>query len=199
LEKDECARYDLAGKSVAVSFVGTAAAIVADYIEYKLGYWCPRQLRYDQKWVRNGSTKGCDVLGFRFIKDDGIDANDELFVFESKAALTGPTPVNKLQVAIDDSNKDILREAATLNALKQRFLERGEDVPAKKGAIAVIGVSAHVLVAPSSPRNENSDLQFRKPFLSYIYQWLTSKCCRCVASISLGKTKVGFSQRPLCF
>ena len=150
--------------------MGTEAAIVADYIEYKLGYWCPRQLRYDQKWVRNGSTKGCDVLGFRFIKDDGTDANDELFVFESKAALTGPTPVNKLQVAIDDSNKDILREAATLNALKQRFLERGEDVPAKKGAIAVIGVSAHVLVAPCSPRNENSDLQFRKPFCPSVFQ-----------------------------
>ncbi|MGB7833042.1 MAG: hypothetical protein WBL84_12605, partial [Xanthobacteraceae bacterium] len=34
--------------------------------------------------------------------------------------------------AIDDSNKDKLREALTLNALKQRFLERGEKAPATK-------------------------------------------------------------------
>src|SRR5262249_30856158 len=33
-----------------------AEILVADYIEYKLG-WCPRQLRYDQKWNRNESTK----------------------------------------------------------------------------------------------------------------------------------------------
>src|ERR1700704_1387571 len=37
-----------------------AEIVVADYIEYKLGYWCPR-LRYDLKWTRNESTKGCDV------------------------------------------------------------------------------------------------------------------------------------------
>jgi hypothetical protein len=110
-----------------------AEIIVADYIEYKLGYWCPKQLRYDHKWTRNESTKGCDVVGFRFVNDAGpIHVNDELFVFESRAGFTGNTPVNKLQIAIDDSNKDILREATTLNALKQRFLERGEDGSAKK-------------------------------------------------------------------
>jgi len=25
-----------------------AEILVADYIEYKLGYWCPRQFRYDK-------------------------------------------------------------------------------------------------------------------------------------------------------
>lgn len=109
-----------------------AEILVADYIEYKLGYWCPRQLRYDQKWSRNESTKGCDVLGFQFVNNGGIDPNDELFVFESKAAMSGNTPVNRLQDAVNDSAKDILREATTLNALKQRFLERNEVPPAMK-------------------------------------------------------------------
>jgi hypothetical protein len=109
-----------------------AEIIVADYIEYKLGYWCPRQLRYDQKWNRNESTKGCDVVGFQFVSDNGFDPNDELFVFESKAALSGNKPVNRLQDAVADSDKDALRETTTLNALKQRFLERGDDDPAQK-------------------------------------------------------------------
>jgi Cap4 SAVED domain len=109
-----------------------AEIVVADYIEYKLGYWCPRQLRYDNKWQRNESTKGCDVIGFYFVTDKGSDPNDELFVFESKARLSGSNAVNRLQDAVDDSAKDLLREAMTLNALKQRYLERGEHTPADK-------------------------------------------------------------------
>jgi hypothetical protein len=112
-----------------------AEIIVADYIEYKLGYWCPRQLRYDFKWNRNESTKGCDVVGFKFAQDGAVGPQDELFVFEAKAQLSlGAEPQNRLQVAIDDSNKDKLREAMTLNALRQRFLERGERAPADKVA-----------------------------------------------------------------
>ena len=41
--------------------------LVADYIEYSLGYWCPRELRYQDRWNRNDSTKGCDVIGFKFV------------------------------------------------------------------------------------------------------------------------------------
>ena len=109
-----------------------AEIIVADFIEYKLGYWCPRQLRYDSKFDRNESTKGCDFVGFKFVKDGAENPQDELFVFESKAALSGKVAVKRLQDAVDDSNKDKLREALTLNALKQRFLERGEKNPAAK-------------------------------------------------------------------
>jgi hypothetical protein len=109
-----------------------AEIVVADYIEYKLGYWCPRQLRYDFKWNRNESTKGCDVMGFRFVEDGAVNPNDELFVFESKAKLSGNQAVNRLQDAVDDSAKDRLREAMTLNALKQRYLERKEDELAQK-------------------------------------------------------------------
>jgi hypothetical protein len=109
-----------------------AEIIVADYIEHKLGFWCPRHLRYDNKAVRNESTKGCDVIGFRFINDGAVKPNDELFVVESKASLSGNQPVNRLQDAVDDSVKDRLREAMTLNALKQKYLERGEGHPALK-------------------------------------------------------------------
>ncbi|HEY5305209.1 MAG TPA: Hachiman antiphage defense system protein HamA [Pseudolabrys sp.] len=110
-----------------------AEIIVADYIEYKLGYWCPRRLRYDFKWNRDESTKGCDVVGFKFQQDGAVSPQDELFVFESKAqlALNGQ-PQNRLQDAIDDSNKDKLREAMTLSALKQRFLERRDRASADK-------------------------------------------------------------------
>jgi hypothetical protein len=45
---------------------------------------------------------------------------------------SGSTPINRLQDAVADSGKDALREATTLNALKQRFYERGEEAPALK-------------------------------------------------------------------
>jgi len=102
-----------------------AEILVADFVEYFLGYWCPRELRYDQKFSRNESTKGCDVVGFKFASDTLGHPNDELFIFESKASLTGK-PTNRLQDAVDDSVKDRFREALSLNAIKQRYLERGE-------------------------------------------------------------------------
>jgi hypothetical protein len=39
--------------------------LVADYVEHLLGYWCPRALRYQDRWNRNDSTKGCDIIGFQ--------------------------------------------------------------------------------------------------------------------------------------
>ncbi len=98
--------------------------LVADYVEYVLGYWSPRTLRYQDRWNRNDSTKGCDVIGFKFANDEPPHPNDELFIFESKSGMT-KTDANRLQDAITDSFKDHLREAMTLNALKQRMLTRG--------------------------------------------------------------------------
>jgi hypothetical protein len=100
-----------------------AEILIADFVEFLLGYWCPRELRYDQKWSRDESTKGCDVIGFKFAKRQPGHADDELFIFESKAAFTGK-PKNRLQDAVNDSIKDRFREALSLNAIKQRFLER---------------------------------------------------------------------------
>src|SRR5271155_4313062 len=100
-----------------------AEILVADFIEFVLGYWCPRELRYQDRWNRNDSTKGCDVVGFKFASETTHDPDDELFIFEAKAAMSA-TNQNRLQDAVDDSAKDKVREAMTLNAIKQRFLER---------------------------------------------------------------------------
>ena len=105
--------------------------LVADYIEYILGYWSPRALRYQDRWNRNDSTKGCDIIGFKFATEAPQDSNDEMFIFKSKSGLTG-SKANRLQDAITDSAKDHLREAMTLNALKQRMLVRGQQEEADK-------------------------------------------------------------------
>ncbi|WP_336986805.1 Hachiman antiphage defense system protein HamA [Altererythrobacter aquiaggeris] len=99
--------------------------LVADFIEFILGYWCPRELRYQDRWNRQDSTKGCDIVGFKFVNNKGESANDELYIFESKSGLSA-TKSNRLQDAVTDSMKDHLREAMTLNAMKQRLLVRGE-------------------------------------------------------------------------
>jgi hypothetical protein len=98
--------------------------LVADYIEFLQGYWCPRELRYQDRWNRNDSTKGCDIIGFKFATEQAAH-RDELFIFESKSGMT-QTKAHRLQDAIDDSAKDKVREGMTLNALKRRLLVKGE-------------------------------------------------------------------------
>jgi len=136
-----------------------AEILIADYVEFKLGYWCPRELRYDMRWNRNESTKGCDVLGFKFVQFGKVSPRDELFVFEAKARLSSNAAVNCLQDAVNDSAKDPLREGMTLNALKQRCIERGDNEAAAKierfqdmadrpfmrlnGAAAVLSIEAY--------------------------------------------------------
>jgi hypothetical protein len=93
--------------------------LVADYLEYILGYWCPREHRYEGRKNPNVSDPGTDIVGFRF--SGHVEPTDELFTMETKAGLR-PTKENKLQTAIDDSGKDLLRDAATLSAIKQRLL-----------------------------------------------------------------------------
>lgn len=94
--------------------------LIADFIEYVLGYWCPRQVRYEDRMNRNVSTNGCDILGFRFATPQPGAPDDELFLLETKASLR-PTNRNRLQDAIDDSIKDMTREAMSLSAIKQRL------------------------------------------------------------------------------
>jgi hypothetical protein len=96
--------------------------LVADYVHFVLKYWVPRT-RYANKIVRNESTKGTDIIGFK-IGGSEESLNDSLIVVEAKAKLTGNTPINRLQDAINDSSKDIIRKAESLNAIKQRFLDK---------------------------------------------------------------------------
>jgi hypothetical protein len=62
--------------------------LVADYIEHLLGYWCPHTLRYQDRWNRNDSTKGCDIIGFKFVSDEPHHREDELFISETKSGMT---------------------------------------------------------------------------------------------------------------
>ena len=99
--------------------------LVADYVEFALHYWIPRT-RYDHKAIRNESTKGTDIIGFKMAAPGRDDPNDSLALFEAKAQLTGRTPNGRLQAAVNGSAKDELRKAESLNAIKQRFLELGQ-------------------------------------------------------------------------
>ncbi|AIQ16602.1 virulence associated protein [Paenibacillus sp. FSL H7-0357] len=125
----------------------------ADYLEYILNYWVPRT-RYSNKAVRNESTKGSDVLGFKFIHNNGESLEDTLAIFEAKTQFSGREPNPRLQDAVDGSAKDHARRAESLNAIKQRFLDKGivgealriqrfqniEDHPYKElyGAVAIL-------------------------------------------------------------
>lgn len=100
-----------------------AELLIADYLEYHLNYWVPRA-RMEAKAVRNESVKGCDVIGFRILRDGVKSPNDELVIYESKAKLTAGGDENRLQTAVTDSAKDSLRKAEALNFLKRRMIER---------------------------------------------------------------------------
>ena len=100
-----------------------AELLISDYLEYKLGYIIHRE-RYKNKFNRNSSTQGTDVLGFKLC---GLKPtpNDEFITFEVKAQASGKKAKNRLQNAIGDSRKDTIRKGVTLNALKQIYIEKG--------------------------------------------------------------------------
>lgn len=97
--------------------------LVADYLQHVLNYWVPRT-RYGDKTVRNESTKGSDIIGFKIIKEEHDSTEDTLALFEAKAKFTG-TKQNTLQKAVNDSSKDHARKAESLNAIKQRLFQKG--------------------------------------------------------------------------
>lgn len=105
--------------------------LMADFLEYLLGYWVPRT-RYGDKTTRNESTKGCDIIGFRFVKDGKPSPKDTLAIFESKAQFSGIRPKPILQDAVDGSAKDHTRKAESLNAIKQRLHKQNEFKNAEK-------------------------------------------------------------------
>ncbi len=107
-----------------------AEILIADFIEFNEGYWCPRE-RYALKWNTDESTKGSDVVGFKFTKKSGHSPKDEMYVLESKTNMS-KSKKNRFEEAVKDSGKDPVRYAASLNALKQRFLEKTDNHSAQK-------------------------------------------------------------------
>jgi hypothetical protein len=108
-----------------------AELLIADYVEHVLGYWVPRG-KYASKAVRNESVKGVDIVGFKWVDPAGTSPDDLLLAFEVKAQLTDSKYSGRLQVAIDDSAKDMLRRAETLNAIKQRLLRSKDTADADR-------------------------------------------------------------------
>ena len=102
-----------------------AELLVSDYVEYILGYWVPRG-KYAEKSSRDESVKGVDILGFRLTLSPAPLPTDTLLAFEVKAQLSGNKYTGRLQTAIDDSSKDFLRRAMTLNATKRRLRHAGQ-------------------------------------------------------------------------
>jgi len=102
-----------------------AELLVSDYVEYLLGYWVPRG-KYAEKSSRDESVKGVDILGFRLTTPPSPTPSDTLLAFEVKAQLSGGKYKARLQTAIDDSSKDYLRRAMTLNATKRRLRHAGQ-------------------------------------------------------------------------
>jgi len=105
--------------------------LVADYVQYVLDYIVPRT-RYDRKVNKNSSTMGSDLIGYKCGKK--VSNNDELIVFEVKAKASNAPPPSEsiLQKAVDDSNKDVVRLAETLNAVAQRLIDRNDFEEAKR-------------------------------------------------------------------
>jgi hypothetical protein len=109
-----------------------AELLVADYLEYIQGYIVPKG-KYAEKAVRNESVKGVDIIGIKFIDPQSFSPDDILIAFESKANCAGKSYTGQLQKAINDSNdKDYIRLSYTLNSIKIRLLNSGNDSMANK-------------------------------------------------------------------
>ena len=106
-----------------------AEILISDYLQHIAGAWVPRG-KFRGKAVRNESVKGVDILGFHVVVPGKQSPNDVLTTFEVKASLTGTKYGGHLQQAIDDSSKDVLRRAETLNATKRRLLAANEKAQA---------------------------------------------------------------------
>ena len=105
-----------------------AEILIADYLSKTLNYWVPR-IRYEFKVNRNTSEQGSDVMGMKFDAKK-YSTTDELLVFEVKATLSDNKKPNRLQDAIDHSDKDQLRIGESLNAARQRLQLKNRPIEA---------------------------------------------------------------------
>ena len=104
--------------------------LISDYLEFVMMHWVPRT-RYRNKTIRDESSKGSDLIGIKLF-DNNETVNDILTMFEVKAQFSGTKTKPRLQEAINDSKKDELRKAESLNAIKQRLLDEGKLDDVKK-------------------------------------------------------------------
>lgn len=96
--------------------------LVADYLQFILNYDVPRY-RWRFKMITNESLKGSDLIGFHMAFSSHTP-DDLLAIYEVKARLSAGGK-NTLQSAINDSAKDEIRLAESLNFIKQQALISG--------------------------------------------------------------------------
>ena len=103
--------------------------LIADYLQWLLGFWVPR-VRWNAKIVRDESSKGSDVIGFRMVDHAAVSPGDTLAVFESKTKFSSGSTTNRLQDAINDSGKDHIRIDESLDTIHQAaFVREGRHRP----------------------------------------------------------------------
>lgn len=150
-----------------------AEILVADFLEFLCKYYVPRT-RYERKTTQDESTGGSDVIGFKS-QGNEPSVKDELIVYEVKANLSENRKGTTLQKAIDDSIKDEVRLAESLNGIRQRLFDRkdtcGMEVisrfqnnvehpyTTKFGAAAVITDSSYCAATLSSITSQNHPKQ----------------------------------------
>ena len=106
--------------------------LLMDFFQFLQGYFVPRT-RYNDKDRRNISPQGSDIIALKMNPLVVFDKEDELFIIESKAKLTGviSEQENTLQKAINDSTKkEDLRIAESLAVTKERYVNANDDVSA---------------------------------------------------------------------
>jgi len=95
--------------------------LVADYLQFILNYDVPRY-RWRSKIIRDESPKGSDVIGFSIATPRlNNSPDDTLAIYEVKAKFS-KNGDNTLQTAINDSAKDHIRIAESLNFIKQQAI-----------------------------------------------------------------------------
>lgn len=102
-----------------------AELLIADYLTYVQDFYVPKD-RYVAKFNRSTSSQGTDVIGLKKrLPEDTLE--DELIIIEVKAKATNNAPINRLQEAVDDVQKnEDEKVAVTLNAMKHRALDRDD-------------------------------------------------------------------------
>lgn len=97
--------------------------LVSDYLQYLKHYIVPRT-RYNNRINKDNPTQGSDVLGYRY--NDLQPNKSEVIVIEVKSSVSSNndyTAKNKLQKAIEDSNKDFARFSTSIVASYERLIE----------------------------------------------------------------------------
>lgn len=101
--------------------------LVSDYLQYFENYLVPRT-RFNSRENKDKPTLGSDALGYRY--DPKSPSNAEVIVIEVKSSASNKTDFkakNRLQEAINDSNKDFERFSTSIVASYEKLFNSNQD------------------------------------------------------------------------